>query len=121
MTTDDGEARFGAATDVEALPSWIPLVPGASELAATYSVVTEDVASGMVTMKVDEGVDSVFEFYRSELEDAGYEVSVSRVEVGGNKGGTLVAANSETQSSVNVVLAQEGEMTQVTIQYNGKP
>ena len=63
----------------------------------------------------------VFEFYRSELESAGYEVNVSKIEIAAGTGGTLMAANSETNSSVNVVLAQQGEMTQITIQYNGKP
>jgi len=122
IKTDEGETRIGAFAGAEELPDWIPLYPGASEPKTTYAASTADAVSGLVSITTDDDVDSVLEFYRSELEAAGYEVRVSTLS-GGDSGqaGNVNGRNEETGSNVNATASRDGEETLITIQYNGKP
>ena len=121
LKTDEGEARIGAFASEE-LPEWIPLYPGASEPKSTYAASTAETVSGLVSIRTSDDVDAVLEFYRSELEAAGYEVEVSTLSGGGGgQAGAVNGRNQETGSTVNATASRDGEETLITIQYNGRP
>jgi hypothetical protein len=122
VKTEEGEARFGAAGSAEDLPSWVPVYPGASDSEASYTSTTSEAVSGIVSMQTEDDVDSVLEFYRSKLEESEYEANISTFSgADGDRAGNVVAQHQETDRLVNVSAGRQGEMTQITIQYSGKP
>lgn len=121
VTTDEGEARFGAGAGAGDLPAWVPLYPGASEPESTYTATNNEVASGLFTMKSDDDVDAVLNFYRSELESAGYEVNVSTFSGSdGGQAGNVNGRKAESDTTLNISAGSQEGATQITIQYSGK-
>ena len=72
-------------------------------------------------METSDDRDSVLDFYKSELEEAGYEVDVSTFEDSdGGSSGAINGNRNGGESTINVSVMGQADSTQITIQYSGR-
>jgi len=115
----EGEARFGAGASLANVPDWVPIYPGAAETQGSYHAETPEGVSGIVACKSADAADKVVDYYREELEAAGFEItaqSTNTTPQGSFSSLTAELAEEGRTLAVGVV-GQEGE-TQITINYN---
>jgi hypothetical protein len=119
LTVDspEGRATYGSG-DGAGVPSWVPAYPGARQ-EGFNSVESAGERSGTFTMRTADSVEKVVAWFEATLEDAGFEVEKSELDIAG-----AVTANLNAKSDgrgVNIVVSsQEGE-TQGLVAYSEKP
>lgn len=113
----EGKSRFRMGSGgAEEIPEWIPRYPG-SEPEGTFLSSTETKTEGGFAFGLQDGLDEVLGFYEDELEGAGFEVTGRNSwEAGGSQGATISAEEANRQ--IQVMLAQEGDRTQVTVTFS---
>lgn len=114
IKTDEGETRIGGGGDV---PTWVPAHPATTTRQSLYRAETPKGEMGHAAFAVDAPVDEVVEFYKSELEGAGYEVSVTSFS---SDEGQMSVVSGQKDGGATIV-ASVGEMdgsSEVTVQYN---
>ena len=119
VTTDEGETTYGAVSTNREPPQWVPRYPGATSGDVTFTSESADKIAGMWTMQTADGVDEVTDFFRSRLEDDGFEVEVQTIS---GPQGSLAIITSRDESgdrSVNVTVSTDGEKTTAALQYSG--
>jgi hypothetical protein len=116
ITTDEGTARFGAGVRIEDLPSWVPVYPGTTP-EGTFSSETTEGRSGAYTIATDEELESVVDYYISELEKRGLEIATRATS---RKGAFLTATSSDGNLTVNLAASIEDGKTQVIVNFNEK-
>jgi hypothetical protein len=97
----------------------VPRYPGATSGDVTFTSESADKIAGMWTMQTADGVDEVTDFFRSRLEDDGFEVEVQTIS---GPQGSLAIITSRDESgdrSVNVTVSTDGEKTTAALQYSG--
>jgi hypothetical protein len=119
VTSEDGSVVFATGKpSAKDLPSWVPMYPG-TEPSSRHSMRTETTLSGGFEITTDDAVADVLEFYRSELESAGYEISVNTYTQDDTEGGMVNGNNEAEQRSVVVILSREaGENTKAVVSFN---
>jgi hypothetical protein len=119
VTSEDGSVVFATGKpSAKDLPSWVPIYPG-TEPSSRHSMRTETTLSGGFEITTDDAVADVLEFYRSELESAGYEISVNTYTQDDTEGGMVNGNNEAEQRSVVVILSREaGENTKAVVSFN---
>jgi len=119
VTSEDGSVVFATGKpSAKDLPSWVPMYPG-TEPSSRHSMRTETTLSGGFEITTDDAVADVLEFYRSELESAGYEISVNTYSQDDTEGGMVNGNNEAEQRSVVVILSREaGENTKAVVSFN---
>ncbi len=122
METDEGEARFGMGKEARGLPAWIPIYPGAPAPEATYTASMEGTESGAFGFETPASPAEIFEYYRTQLDSAGFKVDEYSASEGGTvTGGMLTATSGAPERTVNVMIGREGQTSQVSVQYSFKP
>ncbi len=119
----DGEARFGAGADLEDVPDWVPLYPGATSNQGNFSSSTPEQVGGMVGSTTDDDAQTVIDYYKEKLAEEGYEVQTHIVTTG-DQGpqGAIIGTKADGERTVNVGVGQSPDGgTQLTITYGGKP
>lgn len=116
----DGEARFGAGRDLDDVPGWVPRYPDLTEATSAFSSKSGDQASGMLTAKTGDAAGEVVEYYRGELEDAGYEITEQTTTSGEGRQHVLIGRRDGGERSVTIAVIDRGEGTEITTQYNGR-
>lgn len=118
MTDETGKTVFQAgAGSAEDLPSWIPVYPGA-EITATYVASAAGQGSGgSFSLTTSDGVDTVYEHYRSALEDAGFEIQTTGST---GQGKILIATQADPARQVTVSVSEVDGKTQATVQYSAQ-
>jgi hypothetical protein len=116
VTTDEGTTTFGAGIDAGDLPSYVPLYPGTTP-EGTYSAETTEGRSGAFTIKTEDDLEEVMDFYVSELEKRGLEIFNKTT---AQEGAFLMARSSDEALTVNVAFSVESGGTQVVVNFNEK-
>ncbi len=119
VTREDGAVVFatGRPTDKD-VPSWVPMYPG-TEPSSRHSMRTETTVSGGFEIGTADPVADVLEFYRSELDGAGYTVSVNTYSQDDTQGGMVNGSHEAEQRSVVVIISREaGENTTAVVSFN---
>ena len=119
VTGKDGSVVFATGKpSANDLPSWVPMYPG-TEPASRHSMRTETTLSGGFEVSTADAVADVLEFYRSELDAAGYTVSVNTYTQDDTEGGMVNGSNEAEQRSVVVIISREaGENTTAVVSFN---
>jgi uncharacterized protein YneF (UPF0154 family) len=121
MTVTSGDGSVVVATgkpSAKDLPSWVPMYPG-TEPTSRHSMRTETTLSGGFEITTEDAVADVLEFYRSELESAGYEISVNTYTQDETEGGMVNGNNEAEHRSIIVILSREaGENTKAVVSFN---
>jgi uncharacterized protein YneF (UPF0154 family) len=119
VTSEDGSVVFAAGKpSAKDLPSWVPVYPG-TEPSSRHSMRTETTLSGGFEIATDDALADVLEFYRSELESAGYEISVNTYTQDATEGGMVNGSDEAEQRSIVVILSREaGENTKAVVSFN---
>jgi len=119
VTGEDGSVVFATGKpSANDLPSWVPMYPG-TEPASRHSMRTETTLSGGFEVSTADDVADVLEFYRSELDAAGYTVSVNTYTQDDTEGGMVNGSNEAEQRSVVVIISREaGENTTAVVSFN---
>jgi len=111
ITAGGSTMEFGGG-DADEIPSWIPVIPGA-EVQPLFSMNADGVSRGSVKIVTDKDVEQVLEFYRKEMEKAGFEIQTSSYSGGGESVDMLTGQLEDSQKSliVNVTADSDGEVT----------
>ncbi len=110
ITADGGTMEFGGG-DASDVPSWIPVLPGA-EVEPLFSMSSDGVSRGSVKIVTDKDVKEVLEFYRKEMEKAGFEIQTSSYSGGGESVDMLTGESKDPKRSlmVNVTSDSDGKV-----------
>lgn len=113
----EGETTFraGAGGAVE-VPEWVPLVAGGTPQ-GVFSTSSPEGATGAFTVVTDDSVAEVLEFYRSELEDAGFEVETTTHSTDGVDAASVQARSEDGRRQLTVGITVEEGSTQVMLHY----
>lgn len=118
ITSSEGEETLAISTGnqvTEEIPSWVPVWPDA-EVADRSLMKHREGLNGSFTVQVSAEVAEVVEFYRFELKEAGFDVSVSTYAGDGGDGG-LVNGQLGGRMVRAIVGASDGA-TQVQVTYS---
>ncbi|GAB4241805.1 MAG: hypothetical protein Kow00109_17370 [Acidobacteriota bacterium] len=115
ITTGEGTVQMGGhAAD---RPDWVPVYPG-TEVQNLLSQVKEGKRSGMLGQETPEDLETVMEEFRLRLEEQGFEVEESKVEIQGELLQLHLDATDQQGRKVSVVASRKDEGgTSLMIQY----
>ncbi len=116
MTRDGEETMRIGSADMDDVPDWVPLLPGA-KATGTYSASTADGVSGSFQLTSADSVDDVQAFYVEQLEGDGWSVQKTEFSGPDGKGGQVIA--SREARTVMVILSSTDDGTQVMVNYGG--
>lgn len=118
----EGETRFGTIASVTDVPDWVPVYPGGGETQSAYQTTTGDGLSGAVSSKTTDDVQTVVDHYKKLFEDTGYAIGTqSLTQSGDGAVGSIAAELPENERSINVIVIQQGDETQIMLNYTGQP
>ncbi len=117
ITAGGQTMEFGAGEN-STVPSWIPIVPGA-EVEPLFTMGSDEVTRGSVKIITDKGADEVLDFYRKEMETAGFEIQESSFSGGDESVNMLNGHSKDPKKSlmVNVTTNEKGEIN-VAVTYS---
>ena len=117
----DGEARFGAGANLDDVPDWVPVYPGASETQGTFHSTTGTGVMGAFTAKTTDTPQKVLDHFKQLFGDQGYEIGAeSMTKTGDASFGAITGEQAGQGRSINVVIMESQGATSVTINYNEK-
>ncbi len=119
VTAGGQTIEFGGG-DANDIPSWIPVIPGA-EIAPLYSMNADGVSRGSVKIVTDKDAKEVLEFYRQEMEEAGFEIQTSSYSGGGESVDMLNGQAQDPKRSliVNVTSDSDGKVSAIVTYSEG--
>ncbi len=117
---DSQESRFGASADLSDVPDWVPSYPGATDVTSTMHTSSANGVMGAFTGKSTDGAQKVLDHFKQLFENEGYEVGTESMTRTGDGAFGAINGDLEDGRSVNVVIIESGDGTQVTINYNQK-
>jgi hypothetical protein len=119
IRSEEKTVRFGAGTGAAGLPGWVPRVRGMpGDPKHLFSAVSDEGGLGAVSWDTDRSPTAVLDFYRRELEDAGYEIREehSAWHRGDVEGG-FWAENKEARRLVFIAVSEGDGATKVILGY----
>jgi hypothetical protein len=102
---DGSRASFGGAAE---LPGWVPAYPGATP-EGVYSAEDAAQRGGTFSLTTTDSVNDVFNFYKGQLEGAGFKVTESKY----SGTGMVVGESTDGQRTVTFTIAAEPGKTRV--------
>jgi hypothetical protein len=111
-----GTMSFGGGAEV---PSWVPTYPGAQHQ-GVYTADTAEQSGGTFTATTGDDVDTVFAYFKGQLEGGGYKISENRFSGPQGNGGMLVGESGDGQQSLTYTLQSNEGQTQVSCMYSRK-
>ncbi len=119
IRTEENVLRLGAGTASAGPPSWVPKVRGMPEdPRPLFSASSDEGSLGAVSWETDRGPQAILDFYRRELEEAGYEIREehSAWRHGEVEGG-FWAEQEQSRRAVFIGVSEEDEVTKVVLGY----
>lgn len=118
----DGETRLGGAASLDEVPDWVPVYPGATDTQSAFQTTSGDTLAGAVTGTTTDTAQTVVEYYKSTLEDAGYVISTESLTRSGDGAlGSVVAELEAEGRSITVAAMEQPDETQVMVNYTTRP
>lgn len=120
VTNDKGEvATFNGGGTPQNLPSWLPVYPGGT-VQGTFDTTNAEGRSAAFTVTTTDAVSKVMEFYKSQLEGAGFKVDQSTFSSNGQDGGTLSGKSADEKQQASILLGTADGKTSATITFQEK-
>lgn len=119
IRTEERVVRLGAGSAAEGLPAWVPAVRGMpADPKPLFSASSAEGALGAVSWETGRAPRAILDFYRRELESAGYEIREehSAWHRGEVEGG-FWAENEEARRVVFLGVSEDDEVTRVILGY----
>ncbi len=121
FTGPEGEARFGASTDLSSIPDWVPSYPGATDIQGTMSASTADGVMGAFTGKTSDSAQKVVDHFKSLFEGLGFKIGAeSMTRIGEESLGAITGELAVEGRSINIMVLESDEGSVVTINYHQK-
>lgn len=117
VDSNKGSVSFGGK-DASEVPDWVPRYSGV-EFQGVFHSSNDEEMTGTVRFNANDSLDDVINFYRSELESAGYQIETSSFEQGGNRAEALTATSQDGRT-VSVHAVRVNDRTDVTLSYSEK-
>lgn len=114
VTTDGEETMRIGSSDMDDIPDWVPVFPGATAT-GTYSASTPDGMGGSFQLTSSDSADEVLAFYVEQFEDGDWSVQKTEYSGPDGKGGQVIA--SQEGRTVMVILSSTEEGTQAMVNY----
>lgn len=121
IESSDGEGfalTTGAAVSDE-IPEWVPVYPGA-EPENRGTMKTNDSLNGNFTLKTDDTVAEVLDFFRNALKEAGFQVNVSTYSGDGADGAMINGSIEAEKTNVIVIIGRDDGATTVSVTYSSR-
>ncbi len=115
ITTDEGRTTFGAGADAD-FPGWVPIYPGSSP-EGTYASDTPEMRGGAYTIRTNDKLEEVMDFFSSELEKAGLEIT-NRTNLLENA--ILIARTSDEARTCSITAVFDDGEVRVTVNFAEK-
>ena len=115
----DGFALTTGAAVTDEIPKWVPVYPG-SEPENRGTMTTNDSINGNFTLRTDDTVAEILEFYRNKLKEVGFQVTVNTYSGGDNEGAMINSVLEAENRNVIVVIGRDDESTTVNVTYSSK-
>ena len=113
ISTADGKTQIGGGGEV---PDWIPAHPSTTTRKSLYRATGPKGDSGHAAFSVAAAADDVVTFYKTELENMGYTVTVASFS--GGEGSVSVVSGQKDGGSIVASVTEKGGGAEVTVQYN---
>ncbi len=119
IKTEEKVVRFGAGTAAAGLPGWVPPVRGMPDHPKhLFSAEADEGGLGAVSWETDRSPQAVLDFYRLELEEAGYVLREEHsAHNHGEFGGGFWAENKADGRVVFMAVGEEDGMTRILLGY----
>jgi len=119
IRTEERVVRFGAGTAAEGLPGWVPRVRWMPEHPKhLFSALSDEGGLGAVSWETNRLPQAVLDFYRHELEDAGYRIREEHsARQHGEVEGGFWAENEADDRIVFIAASNEDGVTKVILGY----
>ena len=118
----DGEVKIGGAADLSDVPTWVPVYP--NTLKSTTAMTRKSPqgkASGMVAFEVADDINTIAEYYRSALEEKGYEVNEQSINANGNVSQSMLnATHAGDGQTLNIIIGEAKGKRTLMINYEEK-
>jgi len=122
VESPEGKAVLGAGSGAQRLPPWVPLPARRGDLQANFTIDSGAGVGGAVTFATELSPEEVQEFYRAQLQNAGFELQLLNIgQTGKGQASTLIGTQPSEQRSITVTIGRQEGQTQVFVQYSGKP
>jgi hypothetical protein len=121
VTNDKGEVstmNVGAGAP-QNLPSWLPVYPGGT-VQGTFDTTNAEGRSAAFTVTTTDPVSKVMDFYKAQLESAGFKVDQSTFSSNGQDGGTVSGKSSDEKRQASVLLGTADGKTSATVTFQEK-
>lgn len=116
ITGPDGQkVSVGSGQD---LPSWLPGYPNLKSETSNYSAETGNERSGMANQTTGDDIDTVKAYYDGYFKQEGYTVKSVNTGANGNDK-TVLYAVEKAGIDLGVLLASNGQETNITLTYKG--
>jgi hypothetical protein len=112
ISTDEGETRIGGGG---AIPDWVPAHPATTARQSLLRSTGPAGDNGQASFTVDAAADDVAAFYKAELEEAGYTVSVTTYS--GNEGSVSVVSGQKDSGTIVASVREAEGQVEVAVQY----
>jgi len=109
-------ASFGASAQ---LPSWVPAYPGAAA-EGVYAAEDNAQRGGTFGLTTGDSVTQVFDYYKAQLNGAGFKVTESKYSGTGGDGGMVVGESNDGKRTVTFTIGAESGKTRVAGVYSEK-
>lgn len=120
LSGPDGDAVFGATTDLSDVPDWVPIYPNASQTQSAFRTVSADSLTGAVSGQTTDSAEVVLDYYEGLLEGAGYAIGTrSLTESGTGALGAITGELSAPERQVNVAAVEQNGETEIMVNYLG--
>ncbi|HLE19500.1 MAG TPA: hypothetical protein VJB88_00125 [Vicinamibacteria bacterium] len=116
VTTDEGTAMLGGGVSLERFPDWLPVYPGTSPQ-GTFFTESPEADMGAYVVQTADDLETVFDYYATELEKAGLAV-VQRTTT--PSGIVLIANSPESVRTVSVTGSLEAGEVKAMVNFTEK-
>lgn len=120
VTSEAGDTVVDIGGGNTELPSWVPELKDASTSNSAYTSRSEEEASGLWIFETESSVDATKDLYESQLEAEGYVVTVRTHPGTDGSVAVVTGSHDDPQRAVTATIQRTGDLTQLTLQYNGK-
>ena len=116
----EGEVRFGGGGDLSDVPDWVPRYPGATDVQGTMHSSSADGIMGAFTGKSSDDAQLVVDHFKKLFADEGYKIGAESMTRTGDGAFGAITGTLDDGRSINVVIIENVDGSQVTINYNQK-
>ena len=117
VESSDGTVKLGSGADKA--PSWVPQYPGSSPQ-NTYSASQQGKQSGIYTFTIADSAQKVLDYYASQLNSGGMQVTRVNTSSSGKNAGMVTGQDKDSAHTVVVTASEESDGTHVSVTYEEK-